>query len=417
MIGKLKIKVILLSAISLFVLLAVIITGMNLINYTAVVREADEVLMLLSRNQGAFPGVLEGPAFEDFPEKPGKEDNRLPPKMSPEVPYESRYFSVVLNETGDTVVVDISRIASVDETQATAYAAQAHREAGFVGQYRYMRSVESDGHNRITFLDCGRKLTSFRTFLYSSVSISMAGYLLVFAVICFLAGRIVRPIAESYEKQKRFVTDAGHEMKTPLTIISANAELLEMEMGEHESLSDIQQQTKRLVALTNDLVSLARMEEAETSIPKLLFPVSEVVQEASEPYGNLFAQTDRVLQRQIQPMLSLEGNEQAIRQLVEILLDNTLKYSTPGSRTVLTLAKSGSSVLMTVENPVCRNMAEEEILHIFDRFYRPDVARNSAAGGHGIGLSMAKAIVAAHGGKITAQCKDNIFRITAVLPI
>lgn len=415
MIRKLKLKVILLSSISLLVLLAVIVAGMNVINYTAVVHEADQVLGLLSRNQGTFPGFFEEPGFGAFPGQPGMND-RLPHQMSPEVPYESRYFSVVLNDVGEVVMADVSRIASVDEVQAAAYAAQVRRDAGFVGEYRYIRSAEAETHTRITFLDCGRKLQAFRTFLYSSVSIALAGYLMVFAVICFLAGRIVGPIAESYEKQKRFVTDAGHEMKTPLTIISANADLLEMELGQNESLADIQQQTRRLAALTNDLVSLARMEEAETKIPKLPFPVSEVVQEAAEPYGNLFAQGQKTFVCQVQPMLSLTGNEQAIRQLVGILLDNALKYSAPQSQTVLSLAKQGSSLTLIVENPVCRGMAEEELAHIFDRFYRPDSARNSAAGGHGIGLSMAKAIVTAHAGKISAQCKDDVFRITAVLP-
>lgn len=416
MIRKLKRKVILLSAVSLFVLLAVIVTGMNILNYTAVVAEADEVLGLLSQNQGTFPGFFEAPGFGTFPVKPGRDD-RLPHHMSPEVPYESRYFSVVVNGAGETVLTDVSRIASVDGAQAAAYGKQARRDAGFVGEFRYVRSAEADGHTRITFLDCGRKLGAFRTFLYSSMSMALIGYFMVFGVICFLAGRIVKPIAESYEKQKRFVTDAGHEMKTPLTIIGANAELLEMELGENESLADIRQQTKRLTVLTNDLVSLARMEEAETQLPKVPFPVSEVVSEAAEPYGNLFAQKQKALACRVQRMLTLTGNEQAIRQLVGILLDNALKYAAEPGQTVLTLEKQGGNLVLTVENPVSRAMTKEELGRIFDRFYRPDSARNSALGGHGIGLSMAKAIVTAHAGRISARCCDGLFCITAVLPL
>lgn len=416
MIRKLKRKVVLLSAVSLFALLAVIVTLMNIINYTAVVAEADEVLGLLSRNNGSFSGFFEEPGLGSFPGKPSFGD-RLPHHMSPEVPYESRYFSVVLNAAGETVATDVSRIASVDAAQAAAYGKQARRDEGFVGEFRYIRSAQADGYTRITFLDCGRKLGAFRTFLYSSVSIALAGYVVVFWVIFFLAGRIVRPIAESYEKQKRFVTDAGHEMKTPLTIIGANAELLEMELGPNESLADIRQQTKRLTVLTNDLVSLARMEEAETQLPKVPFPVSEVVWEAVEPYANLFAQRQRVLGCRVQRMLTLTGNEQSIRQLVGILLDNALKYSADGAQTVLSLEKQGGSLVLTVENPVSRAMEKEELERIFDRFYRPDSARNSALGGHGIGLSMAKAIVTAHAGKIGARCKNGMFRITAVLPL
>lgn len=416
MIRKLKQKVVLLTAVSLLVLLAVLVAGMNIINYTSVVREADELLRFLSQNEGTFPGAFEDPGFATLPDKPGKND-RLPQQMSPETPYESRFFSVVLSATGDTVATDVSRIASVDGARAAAYARHITDTQGFVDEFRYTCSLEPNGNKRITFLDCGRKLDAFRTFLYGSIFIALAGFVAVLPVIILLVGRIVRPIAESYEKQKRFITDASHELKTPLTIISANAELLEMELGENESLTDIRQQTKRLASLTGDLVSLARMEEAETNIPKLPFPMSEVVQEAAEPYGTLFAAAEKDLLCSVQPNLSLTGSEQAIRQLVGILLDNALKYAAPGSQTRLRLVKQGGNLQLTVENPVCRPMEEAELARIFDRFYRPDSDRNSATGGHGIGLSMAKAVVSAHGGKISAHCKDHIFRINAVLPI
>lgn len=416
MIRKLKLKVILMTAISLWVLLTALVAGMNIINYTAVVHEADEVLSILSLNDGTFSGLFDDKGFAPLPDMPTEEE-RLPEQLSPETPYESRYFSVLLSPAGQTVVTDVSRIASVDKEQAVAYARQADEETGFVGQFRYIRAREPNGLTRVTFLDCRRRLDAFYTFLYSSISIAVAGYVVVFGLICFLAGRIVRPLAESYEKQKRFITDAGHEMKTPLTIISANTDLLEMELGGNESLTDIRQQTKRLTELTNDLVSLARMEEAETSIPKLPFPVSEVVQEAAEPYRNLFAAAGKTVQIKVQPMLTLNGSEQAIRQLIGILLDNALKYSAPGSQTDLQLTRQGSTVQLTVENPVLHPMAEEELERIFDRFYRPDSDRNSATGGHGIGLSLAKAAVAVHSGKITARQEHNIFRIIAVFPI
>lgn len=415
MIRKLRLKVILLTAISLFVLLAALVAGMNIINYTAVVHEADEVLGILSRNDGSFTGLFDEEGLI-HPSGPPDQAGEMAGDLSPETPYESRYFSVLLSASGKILVTDVSRIASVDATQAADFVRQAIDEGGFVQEFRYIRASEPNGLTRVTFLDCGRRLEAFRIFLYSSIMISFLGYLMVFVLVWFLAGRIVRPIAESYEKQKRFVTDAGHEMKTPLTIIHANTDLLEMELGANESLSDIRQQARRLTELTNELMSLARMEESENNIPRLPFPVSEVVREAAEPYRNLFAVAEKSVVLQVQPMLTISGSEQAIRQLVGVLLDNALKYSAPASQTVLQLARQGGSCVLTVENPVQRPIREGELARIFDRFYRPDADRNSATGGHGIGLSIAKAAVSAHGGRISARMEGDRFCITAVFP-
>lgn len=280
MIRKLKTKFIVLAMTALFALLAVIVAGMNWINYHSVVRDADMLLSILSQNKGAFPDFGSGP------------NHPLPPNMSPETPYESRYFSVFLNASGEVVNTETSKIASVDSETAAEYAQtvmERQNGQGFIQEYRYVLRSELNGC-RITFLDCGRDLAAFRNFLLASCGMAFIGYVVVFFVIFFFAGRIIRPIAESYEKQKQFITDAGHEIKTPLTIINANVDILEMELGENESLTDIQQQTERLKSLTNDLVMLARMEEAGNTMPKIEFPVSEVVAETARPFRALAIQ-------------------------------------------------------------------------------------------------------------------------------
>ncbi|MBQ9112143.1 MAG: HAMP domain-containing histidine kinase [Clostridia bacterium] len=423
MIRKLKIRFILLSMSSLLVLLSVIVVGMNVINYTSVVSETDEILTLLSQNKGRFPdNQPEHNGGNDIPapELPGMgQGNRLPQHMSPELPYESRYFSVLL-DPGDTVIyTDISRITAVDEAAAIDYADKAMdsgKDRGFVGDFRFVRYSEGD-LTRITFLDCGRRLDSFYTFLYTSIFIAFAGLITVFFVICFFAGRIIRPIAESYEKQKRFITDAGHEIKTPLTIINANVDILEMEIGPNESLTDITQQTKRLTSLTNDLVYLARMEEAENTLQMIELPVSEIVQETATSFNALAQADGKTLICNIQPLLSLNGNLKAIEQLVSVLMDNALKYSPEGGIIELELSKQNRSVVLTVFNTTNTPIDTAALDSVFDRFYRADPSRNSETGGHGIGLSVAKAIVTAHGGRITASSKDNrSFKITAVFP-
>lgn len=406
MIRKMKIKFIALAMAASAVLLTVIITGMNLINYASVVNEADTVLTMLSQGKGAFAG-------------PGKKNDGQLPRLSPETPYESRYFSVTLDADGEIIGTETSRIVTVDRTMAAEYAEEvleSGRQSGFADNFRYCRLAESDG-SRIIFLDCGRKLDSFHNFLAASIGMALAGYVLMSVVIIIFAGKIIRPIAESYEKQKRFITDAGHEMRTPLTVISANADLLEMELGEQECLSDIRQQTDRLKSLTNDLVMLARMEESGESTAMIDFPASEIVLEAAHSFNAVALRQNIDFICNVQPLLTLKGDAKAIQKLVSVLLDNAMKYSPSGKTVELEMVKQNKSVRLSVTNSVATEIDTESLCHVFDRFYRADESRNSETGGHGIGLSVAKAIVTAHGGKIQASSPDShSFRITAVFP-
>ncbi len=410
MIGKLKLKFILLSMTALLVLLTVIVSGMNIINYNSVIEEADSILSVLSQNRGMFPD------FE--PNAIGRPNDKLPPHLSPETPYESRYFSVSYNEMGDIVNVDVTKISAIDQEKAVMFANKVKDDKGFIGEYRYIVSDDIVG-TRITFLDCGRKLEAFNKFLVSSILMSVIGYAVVFVIIFILSGKIIKPIAEAYEKQKRFITDAGHEIKTPLTIINANADILEMEFDEpNESLIDIKEQTKRLKTLTEDLVMLSRMEEAEGGLPKIEFPISEVVAEGACSFKNLATQENKEFICNIEPMLTLNGNDKAIRQLVSILLDNALKYSNNGGTVALTLARQNHSIILSVYNTVDGEINPEQLKYVFDRFYRTDTSRNSETGGHGIGLSIAKAITTSHDGKIKATTNDGkSFIITATFPI
>lgn len=408
MIKKLQKKFIFLSMSAFLLVLVVIITGINIVNWNAVVHEADDLLAVLSENKGAFPMG------------PGDLGHRLPPGMSPEIPYESRYFSVTLDShTGSVIQAETSRIVSVDTAQAIEYAKDVLRDGkvrGFTDSFRYVIRAE-DAFIRITFLDCGRRLDAFQNFLLASAGISLIGYLVVFALIVFFSTRIIRPISESYEKQKRFITDAGHEIKTPLTIINADADVLAMELGENEWLEDIQKQAKRLTALTNDLVMLSRMEEAENTMQMIEFPFSDVVCETSASFQALAQTQGKDFQCEIQPMLTLRGNEKAIGQLVTILLDNALKYSPVNGTVSLTAERQNRTLRLSVYNTTTNEIPKDSLPLLFDRFYRADPSRNSDTGGHGIGLSVAKAIVTAHNGKIQATTEDgHSLHITAAFP-
>lgn len=407
MIKKARRKFILLSLGAIFILLTVMLLGMNLLNFRTVVKDADMILNVLSEHKGRFPNDLGHGA-------PG-----LPPDMSPELPYEARYFSVSLDADGRILSVETSKIASVDPAEAIDMAENAlckEKSRGFVGKYRF--NVKRDQNTvMIVFLDHGRKLDDCYSFLFTSITIATIGFLLAALAIVFFARLIVRPIAESYEKQKRFITDAGHEIKTPLTIIRANVDLLEMEAGESESLGEIRAQSERLADLTTDLVHLARMEETDRKLQMAEFPISDTTEEVLASFKKVILAQNKSLSTEITPMLTLKGDSKSYGRLVNILMDNAVKYSPKGGSLSVSLTKHGRGVLLTVENETVNQVDSKNFEHIFDRFYRFDSSRNSETGGHGIGLSLAQAIVTAHGGKITPfSGKENSFGMNVYLP-
>lgn len=406
MINKLKFKFVLLTMISLLVLLTVLIGVINVMSYTSVVKDADKVIEVISHNKGTFP--------EHKNEKEHK--NRKP--LSPEAPYESRFFTVIFDNYGNVIQTNTSKVKSVDDEKAKEYGTKVYdkyKENGFIDVYRYAKSEENNGI-RITFLDCRKQLDSFHSFLYWSILMSVVGYLIVFVIIFICSGRIIKPISESYEKQKQFITDAGHEIKTPLTIISANTDILEAQFGNNECISDIQHQTKRLSELTNDLVYLAKMDES-SHIDLIDVPYSDIITDNCDKFRILAKAKNLSFTCAIEPLITVNGNIKALEHLIGILLDNALKYASKEGNITINLSKHGKHAELSISNTVAEHINDENIGRIFERFYRIDSSRNSETGGHGIGLSIAKAIVDKHNGKIYSDSsKENIFTINVILP-
>lgn len=413
MIKKLQRKFVAVAMLSLFIVLLIIIGTVNILNYGRMADDAQRTINILKENDGSFPkpDMMPGHGKDMFK------------GMSPEAPYESRYFSVLMDGSGNVSTIDTGKIAGTDTDEAAEYAIkvlECGRTSGFMGQYRF-GVKDKDNGKLIIFLYCGRELSNFRAVLLISVGISFVGMLAVFLLLIFFSGRIVKPVSESYEKQKRFITDAGHEIKTPLTIIDADAELVGLDCGENEWLEDIRKQTKRLTALTNDLIYLAKMEEGQKSSTKIEFPLSDVVEETAESFRARAVNENKKLDIDIQPEITYCGDEKAIRQLVSILVDNAVKYS-DGIKiiSVKLEGQGGTSKLskgfrLQVFNS-CEHIEPESVKHLFDRFYRAEQSRNSQTGGYGIGLSVAKAVVDAHKGKITADTADGkSLRITVVM--
>ncbi len=392
MIRRLRIKLVTAAMVSLLLVLASVIGLAGILNYRNICKEADSKLTLLSENEGNFPEDA-GKHFPDF---------------SPELPFELRYFSVELKEDNTVENVNIGRIAAVDTTQAITYADEITRSQktnGFVGTYRYLVTSDESGGTQIYFVDCYRELQSIRNFLLNSILVSLAGSCAVLILLIISSARIVKPVSDSYEKQKRFITDAGHELKTPLTIISADAEVLEMDFGESEWLDDIRSQTERLADLTNNLVFLARMEE-QPQMEKIDFSLSDAAQETLEDFQAVCRFKEKNLIGSIQPNLTMNGDEKMIRRLMTIFLDNAVKYTDENGTIRLTLDKWHGQRRLQVYNTT-KHIEKESLTHLFDRFYRTDQSRNSKTGGYGLGLSIAAAIVATHHGKINASTDDE----------
>lgn len=448
MIKKLRRKLVITSMVSLFLVLFVIEGVVGFLSHRKIAEDADKILMILEQNDGKFPKINQDDTdiknIEDINENETEEENADSTAgesadtwrngqaqrqwnsrvnmamMSAEMPYESRFFFVILNEDGETVTANTGKIASVDTAAAMEYAKavwEKGRKQGFLEDYRYLVcETEDSSEVRIIFLDRGRELSSFHNLILTGLGVTALGFGAVFVLMVLLSARITKPFVENYEKQKRFITDAGHELKTPLAIIDADVEVLEMDLGENEWLSDIQGQTRRLAGLTNDLILLSRMEESRTKTVMVDFSFSDMVEETVNTFQALAKTQNKTLTSDIAPMVSVCGDEKALNRLVMILLDNAVKYSDDGGQIRVSLEKEKKKVRLCVYNTT-EAISRKHLEHLFDRFYRTDSSRNSQTGGYGLGLSIAAATVEAHKGRITAATEDEkSLAITVTLP-
>jgi len=235
-------------------------------------------------------------------------------------------------------------------------------------------------------------------------------------LVVLLSRRAIMPIAQNMEKQKQFVTNAGHEIKTPLAIILANTDAMELHNGENKWTKNIRSQAERLNELMKNLLALSRTDEEDVVLPTSDFSLNLLIEEALDLHREPAQSKQLDVQTRLHPSLSLKGNRDSIMQLVSVLLDNACKYTPEGGTISLNLLRAGGKTVLQIKN-TCPQRPEEDLERLFDRFYRGDAARTQSSGGYGIGLSAARAIAQAHGGSITASYDkaEQVISFTVIL--
>ncbi len=400
---------------SVILILLTIMLSVNLANFITVTKAADKLIDMIASGGGKFPSTNEEIAPPDKPDDRPNNPNVRPntPKNDAEAPFDTRFFTVTFTENGNVYASDIDKIAAINNEKAAEMATKALRkgnERGYSSVYRYLITKDMNGRDMVIFVDFSRQLTPTKNFLEISLIVAAVGVAIVFVFVLLVSKKLVKPIADSYERQKRFVTDAGHELKTPLTVISANNDLSEMETGKTESTEAIRKQVKKLTSMVNNLTMLAKLDENSASKFEK-FNVSDLVCDAFDNFKASYENGGKILTVSAEDA-TINADKTLVEKLVGILAENANKYSL--TFTDVKLVKSGANVILTVANDAV-GIKEGSQNKCFERFYRSDEARAGGVEGSGIGLSVAKEIVAKHKGKITAEGKNGIFEIKVVL--
>lgn len=328
----------------------------------------------------------------------------------------STFYSVALTYAGETLEIksDRSDVYSDEELVKLAKEiAKNEKESGKEGNLLFLLT-DKGGYKLVTFMDNTVINENTATLLRYTLIFGAAALTLFFFLSVFLSGRIVKPLEKSYEKQKQFISDAGHELKTPVSVVSANAELLEREIGENEWLSNIQYENERMGVLIGQLLQLARFENVTLQTEKIDFSrltVGEVL-----PFESVAFEKGLTLDSNIEENIFVDGNASQLKQLIAILLDNAICHGDSGRKILLSLSREHGFAKLTVSNEG-KAIPKEQLEHLFDRFYRVDDARTGDEGHYGLGLSIAKAIVTSHKGTILVDCHDGVVEFKIQIPI
>ncbi len=367
-------------------------------------------------NDQADPATRNNPDTED---KINTNDTNPPTQpwkfkahMNPETPYSTRFFSLLFDQDGNVIQKDLAHIAAITDDDIAEYISVAlkHGEGyGYYSDYKYRVILQDNQEYMAVFLDCYQEIHAIKVLALCSFAAMVICIGLVYILVVIFSKRAIDPVVRSQKQQKQFITDASHELKTPITVIATSLKVLEMEVGKQKWIDKARSQTEKLRELVNSLVTLSRMDEEDSPLKFEHFSISDALLETVDSFADYAESNGHALKVNITPDLDFYGDEYAIRQLASILLDNAVKYAAAGSDITFSLVKNKKHILIKTSN-ACQNVDEDSLRHLFDRFYRPDQSRSHETGGFGIGLSIARSIAEGHKGTIHACCpvKDQI---------
>ncbi len=314
------------------------------------------------------------------------------------------HFLCFANAEGTLMRLDGTENYTEDDAQTLLdYVLEKGKTDGWYGSLQYFRK-DYDKGTLVVFSDRSAEQLLLHKVLLVSILVFLLMEGVVFLLTMLLTKRAMRPMQETFERQRQFISDAGHELKTPLTIISANVDILHDEIGENKWLSYIQSQAERMRVLVGEMMNLTKLEMGDKEKDFVDFSLSEAVSGAALPFEGQAFEQEKQLELEIQEDISYHGNPDQIKQLVGIFMDNALKYSKEHGEIRVTLQQVQNKKTLKVYN-TGKGIPESEKEKIFQRFYRSDASRARATGGYGLGLSIAQSIADAH--KIRIQVESE----------
>ena len=376
-------------------------------------RQADQITAMISENNGTVPQL------KDYKQqqKNSQAFERYFNNYNEDSSYRTRFFRIFLDEDKKVTNVNMDHIAAVDEKKAvrmTKVAMLRRGKVGLVGSYRYRKEYKDGQVRSIIFLDCKENQSFYHLAVTITITVSTLLTCLITVIFAIASKRAVRPFEINSNRQKQFITDASHELKTPLAIISANAEVLQYKGDGNEWTQNIIDQTKHMGKLINQLLVLAKLDEVQEKSEKQEADLKLLLEETIEPFEEVATQKKVTLKLHLEEGVTIRVNREQIAQLVSILTENAAKYVNDGGKIVWRLTKTQHGAVLVVKNTTEKELPDTK--RMFDRFYRSDSSRSSKTGGQGIGLSIAKKIVDSHKGSITAKAGDGMVTFRVSLP-
>ncbi len=425
MIRKLQHRFIRITVLALTVAMVLVVAIVNIANLISVRSELAGTLSLLSDSFIPPEPVFRSADARDNPDaqrfRPSFPENmNSRNRHARNMASESSWFYAFMDDgeiVGSPVMIYMAEMEEDTARSIIRQALSSGKTSGYIGDYLFLVQENRIAGSKVAVLDCETRLASVRTLALISGLACVGGILLALLLVSLASRRAVQPTIRNMEQQKQFITNAGHELKTPLTVISTNMELLNMELPGNQWIRSTQKQTSALRRLVDELVYLSRMEEEHPALAMESLALGALLEETAEPFAAMAEFGGKEMQIKADRDLRVTGDRASLQRLLSTLCDNAVKYTPEGGSIRAEAFADGRSAVVRVSNTVAEPLTEDQCSQLFNRFYRADPSRSKdRQSGFGIGLSIAAAIAEKHGGAVRAAMEDSRLVLTCTLP-